>query len=51
MWLVHAVSVWLLAIADIPWPVGDEAMTEAARSAVDALLTVDPGRRMMSPGQ
>jgi hypothetical protein len=41
----------LVLFLDIPWPVGEEALSEAARNAVEGLLSIDPNQRLMSPGR
>lgn len=35
---------------DIPWPDGEEAMSEDAQEAINSLLTMDPSDRPTSKG-
>ena len=37
-------------MADIPWPVDGEPLSENAHCIIDGLLTVDPSRRMSAKG-
>lgn len=37
--------------SDIPWPEGDEAISEACKEAIDSLLTIDPNQRPGARGE
>lgn len=44
-------SISLFVFVDIPWPVGEEKLSDNAQSAVEILLTIDDKKRAGMKGK
>lgn len=44
-------ALHLMMCSDIPWPDGDEELTQNSRNAIEILLTMDPNKRAGFKGE
>jgi len=45
------VRIFVILFVDIPWPEGEDAISEGCREAIEALLIMDPSQRPGARGK